>query len=223
LLLILANPVHAATVFIDNFNTSQGPVVDVAGGGFSVATNSTPPAGELWTQRTLSVGASGTGIFAGDPSAVIGGGVFGINNDSLETSNVSINWALPAIPSLAGITNASLVLSILFNNSAAGTPTFAAPVTGLIAPDPYALPITFNGSRPFSIPLNVYEISEFAAGTNFHLSFIGGNGFDLVLTSVAIVSSVPEPSEWMLLMAGLGAVGALARRAKSAAKSVKAV
>jgi hypothetical protein len=90
LFILFASNAQAARILIDDFKTAQGPVVDVAGGGATVSATQAPTAGELWSNRSISVLASGAGITTGDPQAVAVGGLFAINNDSLETSTVTL-------------------------------------------------------------------------------------------------------------------------------------
>jgi hypothetical protein len=215
-LLAFYNSPLAADVIIDSFDHAQGPVVDVAGGGVNSLTVFAPPTGELWTRRTISVLASGAGLFSGDPSAVAAGGLFGINNDSAETSVVELSWALPAISTFAGATSGLFVLDLMNNNPSNLVPSTVTLSYGASTTGPFRLPAIPPGIPAFAISLSGTELSELTSGTNVKLTFRGGDGYDIVLRSVSIVSNVPEPSEWMLLMAGLATVSAITRRRKAA-------
>jgi hypothetical protein len=197
---------------IDDFNTAQGPVVDVAGGGATVSATQAPTAGELWSNRSISVTAAGAGVTTGDPQAVAVGGFFAINNDSLETSTVTLTWTFNAIAGLTGMNSGFFELDILNNNPANIGPTNVsfslnntlAAMANLppIPPGPSLQTIAFNVS-----PNN-------AISNNLSLTFNGGLGYDVVLSSITYVSSVPEPSEWAMLVTGIALVGHMARRRK---------
>jgi hypothetical protein len=212
--LLFSAPLSAATIILDDFNVSQGPVVDVSGGGATTSTSFSPSPGDLWTSRTISVLASGPGLFAGDPTAVSGGGIFGINNDSLETSTVSISWTLDSISFLPAGSTGSLALEILNNNPNTTSPTTFNFAFSTFTLGPITLPAVPPGASLLSVNLNALQFAALTGGTTATLTFNGGSGYDLVLQRVSLndPSTVPEPAPIATLLGGIFGFAVVRRR-----------
>jgi hypothetical protein len=209
---IFVGNVHSATLIIDDFNTSQGPVIDVASGGATVSATQSPSYLEPWTNRSISVNASGAGIVSGDPMAIATSGLFGINNDSLETSTVTLAWTHGVFAGFSGASSGALEVSFLNNNPSNLTPTNITFSFGSFTLGPIdVLPVP-PGPAIVSVLLNAAQMSSITSSSVLSLTFNGGLGYDVVLDSVSLVSAVPEPAEWMMLLGGLALVGRVALR-----------
>ncbi len=206
---------HAAVITIDGFNTTQGPVIDVVGGGATVSATTAPGDGEPWSNRAVSVTAVGSGIFGGDPAAIVTGGLFGINNDSLESSTVKITWTLNIISGFSVLSGGSLGLDFLNNNPANLTATNVALTIGAATLPAFNLPPIPPGPTNLLIPLSAAQIASLTSGATASLTFNGGDGYDVVLDRVYLEQSVPLPGSITLLGLGLFGLG-LGRQLKRA-------
>jgi hypothetical protein len=195
---------NAAIVIIDDFNTSQGPVLDVAGGGATVSGTVAPSAGEPWSNRTISVTATGSGLFTGDPAAVATGGLFGINNDSIETSTVRVTWSLGAISGFTG-SGGNFVVDLFNNNPSNLIPTTITLAFGSTTLGAFPLPPVPPGPMQYSLALNAAQFAALIGGTTASLTFNGGDGYDAVINKVYVEQvGVPAPASLALL--GMGFV-----------------
>ncbi len=177
---------QATVVFSDNFNSNG-----------ALGLNDTP-AGWTVTSGTVDVvgGAGGWGALCAS------GGVICIDLD--------------------GSTNQAGILSHSFAATAGTAYTATFDLAGNQRGGSDSLLVNFGtASQTFNLasnaPWNTYSMSFTAnANTSYDLSFhnAGGDNIGIVLDNV-LVSAVPEPETYAMLLAGLGLMGTIARRRKS--------
>jgi len=94
---------------------------------------------------------------------------------------------------------------------------------GQVYPDTFTVADNVGNSNTVTLPSNsdggVSLVSFPAAGTVVTISTSDTSSFDFSIDNIgfdqATPSAAPEPSTWILLLAGLGGVGLILRRAKS--------
>lgn len=137
-----------------------------------------------------------------------------------ETTSVANQYLMPLAPAGSTVTSFS-VLSTASGFSSTGTLTFAAPVTSYTflwgSPDAFnsvtdgtvsVTGLSFSSGTGNNAESQVYTFSD-ASGFSALTFASRGIAFEL-----AAVAPVPEPETYALLLAGLGAVGFVARRRK---------
>lgn len=182
---------QAQVVFSDNFNANG-----------ALGLNNTP-AGWTVTNGTVDVvGGSGTGSpWVG----LCGGGSVCIDLDGSTNNAGELSRSFAAI---AGNTY---------------TATFALAGNQRNYPTDNLLVSFGTASQTFNLASNAawntYSLSFIAsANTNYNLTFnnAGGDNVGIVLDNVnVLVSAVPEPETYAMLLAGLGLMGTIARRRKA--------
>jgi hypothetical protein len=141
---------------------------------------------------------------------VAGLGAMGMTNPALNIDNLG-SWTLTGTPfSYAGT---SFTLRVSFTAPPGTTPTsalFTSAITGdVIATDNGGLFIDFdNTPRSFTFAGGAFNLIVQDVSLTPHGTSVASTGF-------INVTSVPEPETYALLLAGLGAVGFMARRRKS--------
>lgn len=178
-----------------------------------------------WTQLNQSM-PPGTGWFQGNPgvfSAQSGAANSYAGANFLSAANgmgVVDNWLITPTLALGGLTSLSFyvnsagtaglsdLLEVRFASGSTGT--------GLDAFDTLLITVGGEGDFPnswqqFTTSFNTAGDGRFAfryLGDAANLDYIG-------LDSVRVITAVPEPSSYLMLLLGLGAVAASARRLRS--------
>jgi MYXO-CTERM domain-containing protein len=188
-------------------------VYDANGSASGISSFSVSMANPLTVTFDLSAAASNSslGIYilnAGTDTAYLGllNIVTGSGNDNLRFSNGTVT------PSTNG--SGTLVAGSYALNSAnfigtEASPTFADKATFVYSIDSLNQPVlayTVNGTT------STYTLAGFTAFSNVEIGFrSNGGGAALRIDDIAL-STVPEPSAWVLAAAGLGLLGLLRRR-----------
>lgn len=139
-----------------------------------------------------------------------------INNDSAANGTLTLNYNISSLAAgLGSIGNSALTFTI-FGTEGNGRASIQALVNG------NSLGTWVSSQAAYYEFSNTWQTGSFSfansalTGTDdtLQLIFSGDTGYDLTVGALTIgnVSPVPEASEWAMLVAGLGVVGAVARR-----------
>ena len=83
-----------------------------------------------------------------------------------------------------------------------------------VHPNGSSLLATFSGN-------NVTNFFTLTAGTQYHFDISGNFGTNATHGQYSIaIAAIPEPSEWALMLSGLGLMGFMARRRRNASQAV---
>jgi hypothetical protein len=211
----------AATFLIDDFTAVQGPFMTVSD---SVPINSglMTSTSEGWIDRRLRLQHYGGIVSHGVETAGIGSGSFSISTNTNLYTGTNVIWRLPQIQGFNGATGGRLDLRFdTFNFNPIQLPSFSVSLEDF---NPFLLPAEYlvPSTEPYLISYsltNAQLAGITTGGKVLNLSFYG-HGLNLSLDSVSLstdplVSAVPEPSEWAMMLGGLGIVALVARRKRS--------
>lgn len=204
----------AVTVVVDNFNTPQGPVEDLALGGSPVSSGMVSySAGAHTFDREFSVEL----LAFLDPiqaQAEVTSGVFDILNGTGEESRVVLNYTIPA--SLEAFKNSVLNvngLAFLFDVLARDlNPINISASLNSVSLDPVIPPLGGPGTYRFNVPLGAID-------GLLSFTITGDAGFDITLDNLRLFIDgdapfgTPAPAMVGLLGLGFAAVG-LRRRSR---------
>jgi hypothetical protein len=213
---LVATPAAAAdvTVFIDRFNTPQGPVEDLGLGGGPVSSGTISYVQGAHTfDREFSIELLAF-LSPIQAQAEVVSGVFDILNGTGETSQVILNYTIPA--SLEAFKNSVVDvvgLAFFFDLVARDLNpiTISASLNG-VSLDPVIPPLGGPGEYRFDVPLGAID------GT-LTFTINGDAGYDITLDNLRLFIDqdppfdVPAPAALGLFGLGLAAVG-LRRRAR---------
>jgi hypothetical protein len=211
--LLLAAPVFAGTIVVDNFSVNQGPIEDTTKDG-QAATNTLPI--RTLTHNLLDFSApTNSGV-------EVAGGALDIQNGSGENSEVTVSWVLNGGIVPAGSTNVAFNFGVnqsdgnptsmqfLFNNQ--NLSSFSIPIN--IGTDPNITPPV-----PVKFGLTQAQLLTLNNGGKLDLIISGAKGWDLNLDQFDItfdpsnvVPNVPEPSVLALITISLLGLGFLGKR-----------
>lgn len=72
-----------------------------------------------------------------------------------------------------------------------------------------------SGTLTSGVVTDIFVYSYFCNGSTGSCGAFRSNLGQFALDNISLTAAVPEPAEWMLMLAGLGALGAVARRRRS--------
>ncbi len=190
----LVAPAHAAVVFTDNFNGYPQGVPWAGGGGWTATNVDLVQSGNFNLQcaggsgRCVDLSASTPGSIA--RSFTLAPGLHQLTFDYTGNQLDGIG-AAPNIRPVAGFRVRIGTLDIIV------TPPNNNPVSSANPFNSFSANFTASGS-------DTLTISQLAGGDNFRGSIVDN----------VMIAAVPEPSTWLMLLAGFGLVGGALRRRK---------
>ncbi|MEM1372852.1 MAG: VPLPA-CTERM sorting domain-containing protein [Pseudomonadota bacterium] len=204
----LAGAGHTATITIDTFNDSQGPV-QASGGSTTVDISTTAQA--IGGTRTLSVtNAGGIGLTQGEV-IMAAGGIFAFSNDALSTGSSTLSYSLGGFDLSDGGTNDTLLANVLGIDLGM---IVSATVDGVTS----SQTVASTGNLEFAF--TDFSGVDFTNVGTFSLTF-DANGLNAVDATIDLIgavgmdpSPIPLPAGGVLLLTALAGVGALRRRAR---------
>lgn len=211
---MLSGSAFAATIQVDDFNTTQ-EVIDTTANDSSASSTAEYTLGGNFFSRTLTVNQfeHTNADPALESKGDIGFGTFKLSNASETNSNIELSYNIDSLMDNVMDTS-KLMLDVLFTDASEGQPfTIAGYLNG-----EYLGSQTFTGQGALSFNLPALA----ASGNELVLQFSGGTAFDATLGPVSLQITgnggglpVPEPGAIGLLGLGLVSV-AFARRRKTA-------
>lgn len=148
---------------------------------------------------------SGNPVTNGAENATLAAGDSFYQSFSL-TENGQYTIAFDALSSADASIIAGEVRSRIFNSTDVGAGDFSSPVAWLGS--------TPTATSTFSQPTHFEYTLNGVAGQSYHL-YVSGFGDGVKLDNLT-VTAVPEPESYAMMLAGLGAIGMMARRRKTA-------
>lgn len=208
----MSGAASAATIAIDTFGDSQGPVQAQNGG--TVADSATTGFA-LGGSRLITVeNAAGTGLTQGEVNPGFGG-VFAFSNDALTSGSATLDYALGGVDLTDGGTNDTIVASVLQID--------LGMLVGMTI-DGVSQGVTVGNTGNLNFAFTDFAGVDFTNVNDIQLSF-DANGLpavdatidflgaeDLIANPVTSMPTVPLPAGGLLIVTALAGLGALRRK-----------
>ncbi|CAN5238804.1 hypothetical protein BH11PSE9_BH11PSE9_08230 [soil metagenome] len=229
--LVCAGAANAFVIDFENVGTSGAPFAPlmadgdyVTQGGYFVNTQDVFAGGGLIAQ--LSLGSDPTSCLSGACPGGNTSNFLSVYNDGLVHIGLLSNQSMvfgglsAAYIATPGNPAGSTVYLTIEADRADGS--FAAFYYPLLSNGSFksigttgGTPLGGTGTLTSGDVTDIYVYSYFCNGATGSCNRFNTNLGQFALDNISITAAVPEPSEWMLMLAGLGAVGAAARRRRS--------
>jgi hypothetical protein len=230
-----AFPAHAAPDVFNGYNVNLVGSASMKGSDLQL-TNSYGQAGAAWLQSAISTTQSFSTIYSFSLANTNGG--YMADGISFAFQNVGSNAVGEAGGSIGynGLGAVGSIVQTWYNNTAGintngnayatkAAPTFLASASLVTGTET----VTYNATShqlsvigSVNVDGHVFQVSDSTNidlsakfGSSMYAGFTGGTGgatADQRITSFAVTAPVPEPETYAMLLAGLGVMGAIARR-----------
>lgn len=209
----------AATYTVDAFNDGfYFDSADTGAGGLVQNNDVIAPVSGI--RRVADFSATLTDLNNAGPQAIAYFGdsdrpFLDIANDGGVSSSLTIHYDISSLASQVG-PNMGVTFTVIAGPSWESGPTSITVLQNGAVLGTWSATVAIPGTVPGYSETSTFALLTALTGVDDDLAFYidGPDGYDLTVTSIALtdVSPVPEPAEWAMMLAGIGVIGAAARR-----------